>query len=262
MKVVLFCGDTELKANDSVDAIPKPMVLIGYRPILWHVMKYYSHFGHNDFILCLGYRGDVIKDYFVNYKSYISSDFTLNASEITIIDNDIDQWNITFVDTGINSSLAENLWTVKRHLEGEDIFLVSSSDVLTDLPLPSMIHKFKASGKVAMIMTTRPPRSHRLAILGYGNEVIDLREISNLDIWVNAGYFIFRKDIFTFIDKSEDLLGKTFPRLAKENQLAAFRHEGAFLTSDGYREKETLDEMHAMDKAPWQVWKNHVGTNI
>lgn len=238
------------------------MVPIGYRPILWHVMKYYSHFGHNDFILCLGHHGDVIKDYFVNYKSYISSDFTLNGSEIRVIDNDIDQWNITFVDTGINSSLTENLWNVKRHLEGVDVFLASSADVLTDLSLPSMINKFKSSNKVAMIMTTRPPRSHRLAILGDGNEVIDLQEISSLDIWVNGSYFIFRSDIFTFIDIGEDLLEKSFARLAKENQLVAFRHEGAFLTTDTYREKEAIDEMHAADEAPWEVWKHQMGTNI
>lgn len=257
MKVVLFCGDAALKSNDSSDIIPKPMVPIGYRPILWHVMKYYSHFGHSDFILCLGSRGDMIKDYFVNYKSYISNDFTLNGSTISIIDHDTDQWDITFVDTGINSNLAERLSMVKKHLGDDDIFLVGFSDVLTDMPLPLMINKFTTSNKTAMILTTRPPRSYRVATLDGDKEVIDMQEISNLDIWINGGYFIFRKDIFKFIDTREDLIEKTLARLAIENQLVAFRHEGKLLTMETYREKEMLDDLYAMDEAPWQLWKHH-----
>src|ERR1700728_3624546 len=140
MKVVLFCGGLGLRIRDT-DDVPKPMVQIGYRPILWHVMKYYAHFGHKDFILCLGHRADVIKNYFLNYNECVSNDFVLSqgGKKVDLLNSDIDDWNITFVDTGTGSNIGERLKAVEKYLEGEEEFLANYSDGVTDLPLPAQI---------------------------------------------------------------------------------------------------------------------------
>ncbi|HEX5167883.1 MAG TPA: sugar phosphate nucleotidyltransferase [Cyclobacteriaceae bacterium] len=257
MKVVLFCGGQGLRLRDYSDKIPKPLVPVGNKPILWHIMKYYAHFGHRDFILCLGYQGDPIKDYFLNYDRHVSNDFILKrGGKIDLMSNDIENWNITFVETGFNSNIAERLSRVKEYLKDEEIFLANYADGLTDMPLPTMINKFKNLDKVAMMMTARPTHSMKMTIINDSDEVTDIQDLSNLDIWINAGYFIFTKDIFNYIDTSEDLPVKTFPRLVEENQLAAFPYDGVFLTMDTYREKERLDDMYANGETPWQVWNN------
>src|SRR5690606_40419795 len=133
MKLVLCCGGEGIKLHQLDEKMPKPMVPIGNRPLIWHVMKYYAHFGHKDFILCLGIRGDAIKDYFTKYKEYISNDFVLKGSKIDLFERDIDDWNITFVDTGIESSFSERSMKLSKYLDGEELFLVNSSDDLTDL---------------------------------------------------------------------------------------------------------------------------------
>ena len=162
MKVVLFCGGLGTRLREYSESIPKPMVNIGYRPIIWHVMKYYAHFGHTDFILCLGYRGDVIKQYFLNYEECLSNDFQLSKGgrELQLYSRDIDQWNITFVDTGHYAPIGQRLKAVEQYLEGEEVFLANYSDGLTDFFLPSMIDHFMASGKVAacLLYTSPSPR--------------------------------------------------------------------------------------------------------
>src|SRR5262249_29649730 len=146
MKVVLFCGGLGTRLREFTGEIPKPMVKIGYRPILWHLMKYYAHYGHKDFILCLGYRADVIKQFFLNYEEWISNDFTLSkgGKELTLENNDIEDWKITFVDTGLHANIGERLVAVRRYVEDEDVFLANYSDGLTDLDLPTMIETFEA----------------------------------------------------------------------------------------------------------------------
>src|SRR3990172_6091616 len=135
MKVVLFCGGLGLRLRDFSETIPKPMIPIGYRPILWHLMKYYAHFGHRDFILCLGWRGDVIKEYFLNYNECMFNNFVLSAggAQVDVLNRDIQDWSITFVDTGISSSVGQRLKAVESYLDGEDVFLANYSDCFTDL---------------------------------------------------------------------------------------------------------------------------------
>src|SRR6185436_2578316 len=160
MKVVLFCGGQGMRLREFSDKIPKPMVPIGYRPILWYIMKYYAHYGHKDFVLCLGYQGDTIKDYFVNYNEYVSNDFVFSKGNgLNLISKDIDDWTITFVDTGINATMGERLMAVEKYLKGEECFLANYSDVLTDLPLPEMIDHFRESDSTGMFMVTQPQRS-------------------------------------------------------------------------------------------------------
>jgi glucose-1-phosphate cytidylyltransferase len=261
MKVILFCGGEGIKLNEYADTIPKPMVPVGYRPILWHIMKYYAHFGHNDFILCLGNQGDVIKDYFVNYNEYISNDFMLKAgSKIDLLSRDIDDWKITFVDTGANANLSERLLAVKDYVAGEEIFLVNYSDSLTDLDLNVMLDRFDKNKMVGMLLAVKPPRSFNIASINAHGKVTGLASLNKMDdVWVNGGYFVFTQEIFRHIDPSENLTEKTFSRLIQEGLLSAHAHDGTFLTIDSYKEKQMLDDMWAKGDTPWQVWKKKNG---
>lgn len=258
MKVVLFCGGQGMRLREYSEKIPKPMVPIGYRPVLWHVMKYYAHFGHKDFILCLGYQADVIKDYFVNYHEYVSNDFVLNrGSGVKLMNTDIDDWNITFADTGVNSNIGQRLLAAKKYLVGEKMFLANYSDGLTDLPLDEMVTKFQSTNKIASFMAARPTRSFHMATIGPDNVVTDLSALSERrDAWINAGYFVFRDEIFNYIHPGEELVEEPFRRLIESQALLSHPHEGAFLTMDTFKEKQTLDEMYAKGDTPWQVWKS------
>ncbi|MGO9533762.1 MAG: sugar phosphate nucleotidyltransferase, partial [Syntrophobacteraceae bacterium] len=167
MKVVLFCGGLGTRLRDLATELPKPMVKIGYRPILWHLMKYYAHYGHKDFILCLGYKADVIKNYFLNYDECISNDFTMSkgGKELCLHHSDIADWNITFVDTGLRSNIGQRLKAVEKYLKGDDTFLANYADGLTDLPLADMIDYSKKSGKIACFLCVKPSQSFSVVSL-------------------------------------------------------------------------------------------------
>src|SRR5512145_2082353 len=157
MKVVLFCGGLGTRLREHSDTIPKPLVNIGYRPILWHLMRYYAHFGHKDFILCLGYRGDLIREYFLKYSECMSNDFTLaeGGRKVQLHDSDIQDWRITFVDTGMHSNIGQRLLRVREYLEGEEIFLANYSDGLGDIPLDRVIDEFREKNVVASLVAVR-----------------------------------------------------------------------------------------------------------
>lgn len=258
MKVVLFCGGQGMRLREFSEKIPKPMVPIGYRPILWHVMKYYAYFGHKDFILCLGHQADIIKDYFVRYNEYVSNDFVYSAggSNLQLLNKDIEDWTITFVDTGVNSNIGQRLKAVEKYVDGEEMFLANYSDGLTDLPLSYMLSKFKASGKTAMFMASQPTRSFHIARLADDNSVTELSSLTNSGLRVNAGYFAFRSSIFDYINPGEELVEQPFQRLIARSELMAFPHDGIFLTMDTFKEKQMLDDMYTRGNTPWEVWRS------
>ena len=158
MKVVLFCGGMGMRIREYSDSIPKPMVPIGYRPLLWYVMKYYAHFGHKDFILCLGYKADVVKNYFLNYDECVSNNFVLanGGKELRLQNSDLHDWNIAFVDTGIASNLGQRLKAVEPYLKGESMFLANYTDGLTDLPLPQYLEHFQQRGAIGSFVAVPP----------------------------------------------------------------------------------------------------------
>src|SRR5258708_27342903 len=158
MKVVLFCGGLGMRIREASESVPKPMVHVGDRPILWHLMKYYAHFGHKDFILCLGYRADVIKNYFVNYNEFMSNDFVLSngGKDLRVFNSDIHDWTITFVNTGVNANIGQRLKAVEPYLQGEETFLANYSDGLTYLPLPQQIEHFRKHDKIASFLCVHP----------------------------------------------------------------------------------------------------------
>ncbi len=259
MKVVLFCGGLGLRLREYSDTLPKPMVTIGYRPILWHVMKYYAHYGHKDFIVCLGYRGDVIKDYFLNYNECMSNDFVLSkgAHEVKLFNTDIEDWKITFADTGINANIGQRLKAAQKYLEGEDVFLANYSDGLTDLPLPKQLEHFYKHNKIASFACVKPNLSYHLVLCRNGGVVTDITPVSRSNVRINGGYFIFKKEVFRSIKEGEELLQEPFQRLVKEEQLIAYKYDGFWASMDTFKDKELLDALYSADKAPWEVWKRH-----
>src|SRR5271167_1416063 len=199
------------------------MVRIGYRPVLWHVMKYYAHFGNKDFILCLGYRGDVIKNYFLDYNECVSNDFVLDAGgkKLELLNSDIHDWRITFVDTGINSNIGQRLKAAQKYLEGEEEFLANYSDGLTDMPLPRQLDHFRQQGKIASFLCVRPNLSYHSVSIeeGNGSLVSDIHAINNGSIRINGGFFIFKKQIFDHIHEKDELVMEPFQRLVEKKQL-------------------------------------------
>jgi glucose-1-phosphate cytidylyltransferase len=257
MKVVLFCGGMGTRLRESADDLPKPMVKIGNRPILWHIMKYYAHFGHTDFILCLGYKGDKIKEYFLNYNEFVSNNFTMSkgGKEIQLEQSDITDWKITFVDTGLNTKIGQRLMGVKRHLAGEEMFLANYADGLTNLYLPDMIDFFTKSGATATFICVKPSQSFHVVTMPESGLISRIRYVRDTDILINGGYFIFRERIFDYIHAGEELVEEPFQRLIKEGQLVGYAY-GDFWCMDTFKEQQELSDMTSRQNAPWEVWKN------
>ncbi len=259
MKVVLFCGGLGMRLREYSDKIPKPMVPIGYRPILWNVMKFYAYYGHKDFILCLGHQADVIKRYFVNYDEKISNDFVYHkgGQEIELLNSDIDDWNITFVDTGIQSNIGMRLMKVKEYLKGEEMFLANYSDGLSDVNIPPMIDWFKKQkDKVASFVSYQPTQSFHVVKSDENGLVNKISHIGSSGLSINTGYFILRNEIFDFMEYGDELVNEPFQRLIAEQKLVTWHHKGFWASMDTYKDKQTLDEAYAIGDVPWEVWKH------
>ncbi len=258
MKVVFFCGGLGMRMREFSDVIPKPMVHIGYRPILWHLMKYYSHYGHNDFILCLGHGGDQIKKYFLNYDECISNDFTFSGggSSLDLVQSDIQDWRISFVDTGLKSNVGERLRRVRSYVEDEEIFLANYSDGLTDLPFDEYMDYFKKSGRLASFVSVRPTHSFHVVDVDEGGKVREIADLSQSGLWINGGFFIFRREIFDFLGKGEELVHEPFKRLIEKGELISFRYDGFWTPMDTFKDKQLLDDLNMTDNPPWEVWNS------
>jgi glucose-1-phosphate cytidylyltransferase len=258
MKVVLFCGGLGMRLREYSEIIPKPMVNIGYRPILWHVMKYYAHHGHREFILCLGYKADIIKNYFLNYNEYLSNDFVLTkgGKDLQLLHSDIDDWKITFVDTGLTSSIGQRLLAVKDHVAGDEMFLANYTDGLSDCPLPALIETLRTRGKTAIFLSTRPGLSFHMVSTGENGIVKDFKDVAKSEVWINSGFFAFRTKIFDEIHPGEELVQEPFRRLIEKQELLTYRYEGFFLGMDTFKEKQLLDDMYSRGETPWEVWKS------
>jgi glucose-1-phosphate cytidylyltransferase len=258
MKVVLFCGGLGLRIRDSED-IPKPMVHIGSRPILWHVMKYYAHFGHKDFILCLGYKSETIKNYFLNYNECVSNDFVLQQGGRTVelLNSDIHDWRITFADTGIDSNIGQRLKAVEKYVGDEEVFLANYSDGLSDLPLPEQLEHFQQEDKIASFLCVKPSLSYHLVSVqpGQGRLVTRIHPINNGNIRINGGFFILKKKIFEYIHDKEELVIEPFQRLVEEQELIGYEYDGFWASMDTFKDRQQLERLCVGGVAPWEVWK-------
>jgi glucose-1-phosphate cytidylyltransferase len=210
MKVVLFCGGMGTRLRDHGDDVPKPMIKIGYRPILWHIMMYYAHYGHKEFILCLGYKADRIKDYFLNYNEFVSNDFTMlnGGKELRLEKSDTSDWKITFVDTGLRATIGQRLKAVEKYIADDEIFLANYADGLTSLPLFELIDFFKKSGKIACFLCVKPSQTFHVVSLQDNGLVSTIRYVHDTDIIINGGFFVFRRKIFDYIKPGEELVKK------------------------------------------------------
>jgi glucose-1-phosphate cytidylyltransferase len=259
MKVVLFCGGLGMRLRDYAENVPKPMLPLGYRPILWHLMKYYAHYGHRDFLLCLGYRGDMIKNYFLHYEEGVSNDFILSEGgrKRELLTSDIEDWRITFLETGLTSNIGQRLMAVRKHVAGEEMFLANYSDGLTDLPLPDQIEAFKRSGAVGAFLSVKPNLSYHFVATDPGGRVLGFRDIIQSGLRVNGGFFIFRQEVFDYMKEGEELVEQPFGRLVAENKLLAYAYDGFWVPMDTAKDKVKLDELYASGNPPWFVWKDN-----
>jgi glucose-1-phosphate cytidylyltransferase len=258
MKVVLFCGGLGTRLKEYSDTIPKPMVEIGYRPIMWHLMKYYAHFGHTEFILCLGHRGDIIKNYFLNYNECLSNDFVLTKGgrEVRIYNNDIADWTISFVDTGLQANIGQRLRAVRPHLGDDEVFMANYSDGLSDLDLPKYLDFFEQHDKIASFLSVQPSASFHIVSTREDGVVNCIEAAQKANLWINGGFFILKQAIFDYMQEGDELVEAPFQRLIAERQLVTYKNPGFWACMDTFKEKKLLDELHASGEPPWAVWKN------
>src|SRR5215813_4508321 len=234
MKVVLFCGGLGMLMRDGVSSGPKPMAMVGERPLLWHVMRYYAHYGHADFILCLGYGASAVKDFFLSYDETRSNDFVLQngARDVQLFSKDISDWRVTFVDTGLHSEIGERLRRVRRFVEDEEMFLANYADVFTNAPLPDMISRFAATDAVVSLLAVPPASSHHVVDVGDDGLITQVVPIRDLRQWENGGYFVIRPEIFDHLYEGEDLVEDAIVRLVQRQRAIAYPYKGYWSPAD------------------------------
>jgi glucose-1-phosphate cytidylyltransferase len=257
VKVVLFCGGLGMRMRDGVSTAPKPMAMVGERPLLWHVMRYYAHFGHTEFVLCLGYGAAAVKDFFLNYDETRSNDFVLEngAREVKLFSTDISDWRITFVDTGLSSPIGERLRRVRRFVADDEMFMANYADVLTNAPLPDMISRFAAGSAVASLLAVPPQSTHHVVDIDDNGLITQVTPMQDLRQWENGGYFLLRPEIFEYLNAGEDLVEDAIMRrLVPERRVLAYPYKGYWSPADTVKERAQLEEMYQHSTCPWMIW--------
>ncbi len=258
MKVVIFCGGQGLRMREASDTVPKPMVPIGNRPVLWHVMKYYAHFGFTDFVLCLGYKAEVIKHFFLTYNEALTNDFVLSegGAKVELLRTDIQDWNITFVDTGLNACIGERLRAVRSLLQDDDLFLANYGDTLTDADLGALIERTREAGAAASFLAVRPNYSFHVVSMDADGVVDAIDDVTRSGMWINGGYFVLSAELLDSLRPGEELVEEPFRRLLADGRLLANRHEGFWAPMDTLKDKQLLEALHESGHAPWQLWSD------
>ena len=258
MKVVIFCGGQGLRLRDDAANTPKPLARIGARPVLWHLMRFYAHYGHKDFVLCLGHRAEEIKRYFLEYEEALSNDFVLSEGgrQVDLLQRDIDDWTITLADTGVRSSIGERLRAVREHLADDEVFLASYGDGLSDLRLDAYVEDFLARDHLAAFVSVVPGTSFHFVETDSAGHVVGLRSVADANLRINGGFFVFRRGIFDYLRPGEDLVDGAFPRLIRDKQLLAYRYDGFWQCLDTFKDRQILEELESRGQAPWMVWRH------
>jgi glucose-1-phosphate cytidylyltransferase len=258
MKVVVLCGGAGTRLREETEFRPKPMVEVGGRPILWHIMKTYAHYGFNDFVLCLGYRGNVIKEYFLNYEA-MNNDFTIclgEKSKIHYHDLHTEQgFQVTLAETGPDSMTGGRIARIQKYVDG-DTFLLTYGDGVSDVNIGQVLEFHKSHGKLATVTTVPPISRFGMIELTDDSRVHSFNEKPKTDGWMSAGYFVLNRGVFDYIE-GDDCIFERQPmeRLAADGQLMAFRHDGFFFAMDTFREYQHLNELWSRGAAPWRVWR-------
>ncbi len=254
MKVVLFCGGLGTRIREYPEPVPKPMIPVGHEPILWHVMQYYSQYGHRDFVLCMGYKADVIKRFFLDYRPSVYTDCLVsgNGSKVELLGKPQEDWRVALIDTGVWRNIGQRLWAVRDHVKDEECFLANYSDGLCDVDLDDMIRTFMASGKTACFLAVHPPVTFHLADIADDGRVRALLGSDDSNIWINGGFFIMRPTIFEYMREGEELVIEPFQRLIADDQLLAYKYTGFWRAMDTLRDRQVLEEMVERGYAPWR----------
>jgi glucose-1-phosphate cytidylyltransferase len=257
VKVVLFCGGQGLRLREYAENVPKPMAPIGPRPVLWHVMRYYAHFGHQDFVLCLGHGGSVIKQYFLNYDETASNDFVLTngGKSVELASRDVEDWRIRFAHTGMNALVGQRLLAVRDQVAGDGVFLASYGDCLTDAPLNEYIEDFRSRDAIAGFLSVRPSYTFHVVESADNGAVTSIKHVRDAGIRINGGYFILRDEIFDHIREGEDLVQAPFRRLVTAGRLVAYRYDGFWMPMDTLKEMRELEELYQAGNPPWMLWQ-------
>lgn len=257
MKVVLLAGGFGTRLSEETDLKPKPMVEIGGKPILWHIMKLYSYFGFNDFIICLGYKGYVIKEYFANYFLHMADvTFDMSKNEMTVHRQQAEPWKVTLVDTGAGTMTGGRIKRV-REFVGNERFMVTYGDGLSNQDLGSLLEFHSAHGKIGTMTTVQPSGRFGSVDIGEGDAIKAFIEKPKGDgAWINAGFFVFEPAIFDLIDGDSTIFEREpLEKLAAMNELCAFKHDGFWKPMDTLREKHEFEELWSSSRAPWRVWE-------
>lgn len=259
MKAAILCGGFGTRLREETEFRPKPLVEVGGRPILWHIMKSYAHHGFHQFVLCLGYRADLLKEYFLNYKA-MNSDFTLQLGDRDRIryhgshgEQDLE---VTLSDTGFSTMTGGRIRRIQRYIGDDPTFLVTYGDGICDVDISAVVDFHRAHGKLATLTSVRPTSRFGVLDVGDTGKVEAFREKPSIEGWVNAGYFVFQREVFDYLDGDDCVLEqRPLERLASEGQLMAYRHEGFFFAMDTYREFKLINEMYARGERPWAAWE-------
>ena len=258
MKTLILAGGYGTRISEESHLKPKPMIDIGSQPILWHIMKTYSYYGHNEFIVCAGYKQHIIKEYFANYylhRSDITFDFT-SRNEMTIHSNVAEPWKVTVVDTGLNTMTGGRIKRVREHV-GDEPFMVTYGDGVSDVDVNKLIAHHQSRGKIATITTVSVSQRFGVLDIGENGDIREFREKYDDDgTMINGGFMVMRPEVFSYIEGDATVFERApLENLAKDGQLASYRHDGFWKCMDTQRDKQTLDEMWAEGKAPWRVWE-------
>jgi glucose-1-phosphate cytidylyltransferase len=255
MKVVLFCGGLGTRIRENFESVPKPMIPIGNGPVLLHLMKYYMQYGHRDFVLCLGYKANVIKDFFLNYRPQTFGDCVISDSgkQVDMLDDTNEDWRVALIDTGVWRSIGERLWAVRHMVEDEEMFLANYSDGLSDVDLSSMIEQFRRSNKLACFLAVRPHVSVHFADIGINGEVRSIRSVKDRNLWINGGFFILRPEIFDYMREGEELVEEPFRRLIADDKIMAIKHDGFWRGMDTLKDRQALEDLVENGKMPWLI---------
>jgi len=260
MKVVLFCGGLGTRIREYSEEIPKPMIPVGQQPILWHVMNYYSHHGHRDFVLCLGYKANTIKQFFLNRHHTCFSDCIISerGRKVEFIGERQADWRVALVDTGMWRNVGERLYAVREHVKDEEIFLANYSDGLSDLPLPNVIEFMqKQPHAAACFLGVAPYASYHMATVEPDGKVKSIKQVKDTGMRINGGYFVLRPEIFDWMKPGEELVQEPFQRLCAAEKLVSYAYDGFWACMDTFKDKQLLEDLYSRGAVPWEVWKKN-----
>lgn len=256
MKVVILAGGKGTRLREETEFRPKPMVAVGSQPILWHIMKSYSFYGFDDFVICVGYKGEQIKQYFLNYE-FLNSDFTLSLDSYkkTILHDSHNEknWNVTIADTGHDTLTASRILKAKKYI-GDNTFLCTYGDGLANIDISSVVNFHKSHGKVATLCTVQPQSRFGILNLNEDGVVTSFKEKPEESEWINAGFFVFEPEIFDYLNENTMLESQPLQKLASEGNLMGYKHDGFWHPMDTYRDSQHLNDLWNEQNAPWKVW--------